>query len=587
MQAFYLHILLNPLLTFSFYKLTHEIYSSFLISVLVICFIHLKTLKLKIEKEILYFFIASFLISLLLSSLWGEIYPSGEKLRDFALLANSKNNFGNLVEPWLPDFSISYYTYWYDLGGIFSNIFRVDLKYIYIGLVALFFSLYQTVFYEITRKIFRWNKLSSLLMVLLVSFGSNQAGLKYVFGLTNHWWDASRAISHTINEFPFWSFMFFDLHPHFMNYFLSPLYFIFSMEILNLNYERKYKTIGIVALFILFYRLVFLCNPWDIFIFCTLFVYFLVKIYLDKESDKVIPIDVKLSTRLATLFLGLFLLLFYRTPTYFSVLKIRIIDSLVGRSDPKEFLSHWGFWLFPILICLFINIKKLRLHSIIFFLGTLFFILLPELIYLDDMMSPPYERMNFVFKIYTGGWTLMALASIIFLSELDTSKFKMGILAFLTILMIPFSLKTIMERIEEKGTKGIYSRIDQKWNGAEFVINEFKNLPYGTSVQSSKSAYDETGLISILAEKNLYLGWTNHLYVLGYDYQEMVDRTKRIEKIYTEIQCESKKEHFKKTKAQYLVITPQEIKDYPTLLYTDFSCFKNLIGSGDFRVFAF
>ena len=54
-----------------------------------------------------------------------------------------------------------------------------------------------------------------------------------------NWWDASRIISHTINEFPYWTFLFADLHPHLMDMPFTVLAIIFTQNLLFAGGYRR------------------------------------------------------------------------------------------------------------------------------------------------------------------------------------------------------------------------------------------------------------------------------------------------------------------------------------------------------------
>ncbi|HVG00036.1 MAG TPA: DUF2298 domain-containing protein, partial [Chloroflexia bacterium] len=54
-----------------------------------------------------------------------------------------------------------------------------------------------------------------------------------------NWWDASRIISHTINEFPYWTFLFADLHPHLIDMPFTVLALVFMQNLLFAGAYRK------------------------------------------------------------------------------------------------------------------------------------------------------------------------------------------------------------------------------------------------------------------------------------------------------------------------------------------------------------
>lgn len=578
---------LFPLLTFFLFKLTHQIYISTLFSFLVLFILNRFTLQLKPKKEIFIFFCIHLILSTLLIYGWAELYPTGEKMRDFSLLVASKYEFTKNGEPWLPGKNLSYYNYWYDFGGIFSTITTISLKHTYFILIAYFFTLFSTLFYEVLRTKFNFGKVLSILGILIVAWGSNVAGTKYFFNLDSHWWNASRSIQGAITEFPFWSFMFSDYHPHFLNMFIFPFAYLASENIVSSVNSKKIHMLLISSFFFLLYKFIMLTNPWDVFALFSLYVFFMLKI-LFMKNDHAFILNKKMIMTVLVTFSTFLILLQLRTPHYHSVIRFRWVNEMIGRTSFLELFNHWGYWLLLICSGFVIAFKNLTRIHFLFLATTLVLILLPEIFFLDDAMTAPYERMNFIFKVYVGAWSLIALVSFSWIQLVSSKKLQYVFIGTIALVSLLFSFKTIPARFSEKGSSGtIISRIENKWPNSSLAIKEFTLLPFGVTVQSSKSAYDKTSLISVLSEKNTYLGWGNHLLVLGYDYEEVQKRTKMIDQIYTEIQCTKKLEAFHMTKARYLVVSPQEKLDYPLLVFTDFSCFKKLINTSSVTVFTF
>ncbi|MDO8635715.1 MAG: DUF2298 domain-containing protein [Dehalococcoidia bacterium] len=189
----------------------------------------------------------------------------GEKLMDFAFLNSvSRSTYFPPHDPWLSGFSISYYYFGYIMMAAVAKLSNTPLVISYTLSTALIFALAAIGVFSLVANLIRlrapdkpgrailWGGIGVGLFLLLGNLegilellhahGFGSQGFWQWFGIkdltgsyesgkwypTDHvwWWRATRLIDtvkngqsldYTIIEFPFFSFIFGDLHPHIMS----------------------------------------------------------------------------------------------------------------------------------------------------------------------------------------------------------------------------------------------------------------------------------------------------------------------------------------------------------------------------------
>jgi YYY domain-containing protein len=156
--------------------------------------------------------------------LW-NIYLGGEKPMEMAFLnAILRSPYMPPLDPWYAGGYINYYYYGYILCGAFIKLTGVApttaFNLAIPTLFALTFTGALSLVYSLARR-FPVALLGGYFAALIGNFDGllqlkDQLGiaLKHVAVPLFDYWRSSRIIPYTINEFPFWSFLFADLHPH-------------------------------------------------------------------------------------------------------------------------------------------------------------------------------------------------------------------------------------------------------------------------------------------------------------------------------------------------------------------------------------
>ncbi len=156
--------------------------------------------------------------------LW-QIFLGGEKPQELAFLnAVLRSPYMPPYDPWFAGGYINYYYYGYIIIGALIKLtgivpttaFNLAIP----TLFALTFSGVVSLVYSLTRR-FSVALLGGYFAALIGNFnglaqlkGQIAALLAHMQAPMFDYWQSSRIIPFTINEFPFWSFLFADLHPH-------------------------------------------------------------------------------------------------------------------------------------------------------------------------------------------------------------------------------------------------------------------------------------------------------------------------------------------------------------------------------------
>lgn len=176
-------------------------------------------------------------------------------------------------------------------------------------------------------------------------------GLQQVLEGTAQWppydfWGPSRVIDATINEFPFWSFLFADLHPHLIGIPLSGMFLAFALALLKheaTDWRGSWRDgLAFVALFALLLGTLASVNLWELPTYFGLGVLtFLVSQFRSKGR-----IDWLMTVLAALLYAGGAYLLF--APFFLNYVNVGASGiGLVKAPDPLgRWLLIWGFFLF-------------------------------------------------------------------------------------------------------------------------------------------------------------------------------------------------------------------------------------------------
>ncbi|HEU5229080.1 MAG TPA: DUF2298 domain-containing protein, partial [Ktedonobacteraceae bacterium] len=297
--------------------------------------------------------------------LW-HLYLGGEKPMELAFLnAILRSPYSPPLDPWFAGGYINYYYYGYyviasliKLTGIIpTTAFNLAIP----TLFGLTFGGAVVIVYSLSRSI-----PVALLGGYFTAFIGNFNGLTQLKGqllaLLNHvplpafdYWQSSRVIPFTINEFPFWSFLFADLHPHVIDLPISILMLGMIATLLLSQGEERWifpascERLAIYLLAAFVFGTIACINPWDMPVYALLLTAGLVvqRVMQKRQESRMelwVALGFRLITALALVGLGY---LFY-LPFYLSYQQLYVNGpGLVGQGTSQgDYLTVFGLWIF-------------------------------------------------------------------------------------------------------------------------------------------------------------------------------------------------------------------------------------------------
>lgn len=372
-----------------------------------------------------------------------------EKFMDHAFLASiMRQPTVPPLDPWYAGGTLDVYYYLgYWMSGALGLVTGVPSMVTFnlvlptvLGLAAV--SLYALGHLLLNR--YRW-------LPVLVLFIPNPSAIYHILN-GDPWsdilWASTRTIANTINEYPLFSMLWGDMHPHVISLF-NQTFLLFLLVFAytrwgNLSTRGRILLCGLAALALGSMPGI---NSWDVLVYApvTLVFGFLIwrrygNFTLDKERSWMVLATVPPLAILAYL------------PFYLQLNSPGIggIGIVPIPSEPVEFLLVHGFFLAVLIAYCIPDIRKrpyLLLTAVPFvFAGYpaaavvavpliylvarrrfsaadtlavlgLLIVLVTEIIYLKDNMGETYFRMNTVFKFYLPAWILMGTASLAIIGD--------------------------------------------------------------------------------------------------------------------------------------------------------------------------
>ncbi|MFT6070083.1 MAG: putative membrane protein [Bacteriovoracaceae bacterium] len=499
-------------------------------------------------------FIIIFWLILICLSFHPEIYW-GEKPMDFNLF----NFFGRNTEfppndPWFSGHRMKYYYFGYFMFGGMGESLGIN------SAISYHFSLATTAgsFFLAGLALMKnlGHRYSKALMGSgLLFFGSSLGSLSAYFleGKRGYlaFWGATRVFkNHWFSEFPSWSFLFADLHPHVMSYPFALFGFVILHKIVSED-KREYSFLECFIFgFSLFSLLVI--NSWDIifltFLFLPLFLVNYKKTFLNKSFYYSILFGIGAW--------GISLLsLLGRGGN--SV--IRVFD---GESNSLlNYFSHQGAWWILGAFLLIKNKEKISKNLIIFGLSYVGLLIFTEnIVFLD--------RMNTIFKF---GNQLFILAGCFCLLLYKETKYantilSLGLAFFVSVFFFnqfninhydPFG----STRPTLDGSYYLRKTANEDRLFIDYINENIKGTPlllesYGKSFENNRARISmHTGLPT-------YLGWEGHVIIRGADARATLRRKKEIDAAYSSTDPIKTYEWLVKTGIKYLVVGGAEHVKY-------------------------
>lgn len=380
------------------------------------------------------------------------------------------------------------------------------------------------------------------------------------------YWQSSRAIhgaesssldAGTITEFPFFSALLGDMHPHHLAqpFLILALAFLLLVFLVNpkQNTALHFFMVGV------FCSALFFLNSWD----CIFLTSFVVVLFLFSVSTKSIFEHLKETGWILVGFVPIVFLftLYFSKPESAVDLELHGLSSLLHRvgltfvpseirTHPAEFLIH--FW--PLLVALLLSFRKpaallwgvplvlaFAMGNILLFQATFFFVLFylnrelkiaplifmaaavsigVEVIAIDDYYSGNYERYNTLFKFYYALWPLCWALFFILLLEAKNLGKSISVLLVSAVGFL-YPLLGTASRLQYTETEFTLNGIQwmedsDEWSGdAEFAnwvwTQQFpRTLLVESPSQANAQSYGSDGRLASLSGLPSLVGWSHH-----------------------------------------------------------------------------
>ena len=657
---------------------------------LVISFSFISISKNKLLKELFksffdfkyLFFIIIFGLILLLRMSNSDILNT-EKIMEYMILSSSMSSTSIISEDlWFHNKSISYYSFGYFVFSSIPSVLSMNSSIAYNFVLPTVVSMTFLSSYKLIIHIFGNSKIRIYFLLPIVftyiyfitpfatilemishsSLGSNFLfNLIDIDGITkkenfelfwpndNWWWfSVSRIISYnkpnlflsdyTINEFPSFSFILGDIHPHIL---VIPFVILGFSLIFNMFYKNDFSLVSTFWLNITFI-ITIMINPWYSVI---LLWYVIVNILFYKKNNN---FELKyIRFFIGILVFEIIIFIFLINPN--NLLEFPYVSNVKIISRFHHLFFYWGFSYIPIFV--FISYKVfmigfskdlLRTYLLILITSLLFPLILPgfylnfelflnflinniffsfllssliiiikneenlmknilillfsslvvifgtEFIYIVDKFN---NRMNTVFKFYFINYIILNLISLYLIFYLIKliSKIKKNIAIALIILLIIPSIWWNVSAIRSRSIDNIGSF---NTNGLDFLNQSEKevidyinnNIPKESIIlEGVGKSYTRSNIISASTGRATVLAWVNHQLQWRSDSQMILKLNNQIEEFYTTPSIDN--EMLNQYNVKYILLSTFEKKRYDLNNDSNFDEFNLIFENKDFKIF--
>lgn len=490
------------------------------------------------------FFLTVFNIFLVINAFHPALYW-GEKPMDISTLGYFlKMTIGPIIDPWAYGTKLQYYSLGYFSWSWPAKLAMMGLEqaYVYsIAGVAAMSAFAANEFYQFFSK-----KHSRFLSVLFIFIGTlgvlNSLSQDSVFGSLGAFWSATRIFSFNhFAEFPLWSFVFSDLHPHMMAYPLLILVFSSLIKAIKIKPENDQLVIASLSLILLPWL-----NAWDFLVMMGLASFILLSYTKEIFTKKYI---------VATL------LICVSGLSAFSFLSSASRTSTFGLAPTAGLFGLILHFLLPILAISFVS---LRLKNIRMWIVSGYLILL--VIIVDNIIF--MDRVNTVFKFMTTlGICLSLFIPVVPLllkgKARLMSQLTIGIMILLNLLLIPMIISSKPFPVKIPSLQG-FSFLKYSLPSDSKII-EFLNQQDRLSLileYPGNSFNYQASRISAFTGHPLWLGWDNHVVLRGKTWKTVLERKQWIDGMYKSTDALMVHSQLISKGIQYLIVGPTEQEHY-------------------------
>jgi YYY domain-containing protein len=566
--------------------------------------------------------VEALLLALLAFFLWGLTFnpavdPDSERFMDYALLEAVTTDPGfPPQDPWFAGEPIHYYYFgYYGVGYVLALTGTGTLEG-FVPAIALAYALLGLLVFAFGRALLGcWSH--GLLALFLVLFAGNLRSFLLLVGRGTFadydWFGVTRVIPGTINEFPYFSFLWGDLHPYVIAFPLLGLLFLLLLEV----HRRGFPSFGdpLFVVTALTLGLAACVNTWDypVAAFLLLAVLYRYEVAEGGKRGKAALTATRLAASAAVL--GAVPFLPYLARFQAGGRKIALVTQETAWSE--HLLVHGVHWivLAVFLVILLARTRWLRKRLwLVLFLVLVQVLLLPrsllpgllevaaaawilaeprdldetsrfgltlaacglllaaavEVFYVDDLFGGDIERIVTVFKIYLHTWLLLALASAALLVSLRSRHRRIGaaLVGLAVVLGLAYPVAGTIARVRSLGAAHRYSTREHLIRdlGYEHGIIEWleENARPGEVVlEAPGGPYTWNGRVAAFTPLSAPLAWDAHEATWRNSWEAIMTRRAEVDRLFETTDREETEHLLEKYDVRYVVAGKLEAEVYP------------------------
>nr|WP_230972286.1 DUF2298 domain-containing protein [Archaeoglobus neptunius] len=402
----------------------------------------------------------------------------------------------------------------------------------------------------------------------------------------SYYWNATRVIENTINEFPYFSFIHADLHAHVV---AIPIFVL----ILSLLYRTRWGKTEVMALALALFAL-FATNSWDYPLAVLICIFTAIAL---RKREIVIAVAIS-----APFVLLLFhsmnapaaqiklvdersdlvqFLMYAFTPLLFAYVFTgnRYTIYLLPVSFPLYFLSPVLALAAPLLLSSFYGLVKRDHVSATVLVGLLAFII-PEFFAVES-------RLNTVFKFYLIGWLSLMISPAVKL-DFSGSKKYIALILLVISLVYPLAATPVKYSLREYTLDGmVFMRnFDGDYEAVKWLQSREGVIIEEGCTHGALCAYHYGGRVAAFTGNPAVIAWTNHEYVWRRNYTLVALRAADVRDFYNATSCREMYRIVEKYNVSYIFLGYEEKRIFSVKPEKFERCFEKVFESRGTYIFA-
>lgn len=539
-----------------------------------------------------------------------------EKFMDYGFINSIlRSQYLPPADMWYTGSPINYYWFGHLVTAVLTKLTNIPVAVVYNLMLATILGLTATGAFSISSTLAKALKpkinkraifAAGILSAILLTFAGNFHTPIYVIkkGADKYWYpDATRFIGYnpetndkTIHEFPIYSFVVSDLHPHLLN---LPFVLLFLGFLLRIVTKKTFSYKDLFPLGFLL-GIFFMTNTWDFgnYLVVSGFVFLLFNLGKTKNI-----FDSLFKTALsATLIIVIGILTSLPFIINFDSIA-QGIDFVKARTPIWQLGVLWGFpailtYIFVFFIYIKRQIKKSDIFVISLLSASWVLIILPEVIFVKDIYIASHHRANTMFKLTYQAFVMFYLVSgYIAVRTLIWTRRKITKFLLVTFYSVIFVSILWYPRLATKSYYGdlkVYKGLDgESWlsdkhpNIHDVILWFRKNVTnQPTILEAPGDSYTEFNVISSYTGLPTVSGWFVHEWLWRGTSEIPQARVTDITQIYTSPDLQETKNLLNKYKVEYLVVGEFERQKFPNINEAKFSQLGNVVfTSGNTLIF--